>query len=262
MYLSYGHFRPYPGRLGGAVRSFVEGQGFTLGRGGEIEAGISNQEVARAIIKVRLELIVLPFHLHRAKDGSVLDAVGVLLQLPVEADIGRLTFFMPVRDFSWGASFQRRLDELSELRPHFISRILVAHESELGTPALAARLRRVHERRRVTIAPLGPSSRPLSLLPQDGQSFLDLEPWSEDVLRQKAPPSLVPPNSLPTSGWVTVRPPVSGDDIIGLSANLGDMEADVPESARERFRRAAELGAKARIRSLRSIRSPKKIIKK
>jgi hypothetical protein len=233
-----------------------------LGRGGEIEAGVSNEEVAQALIQVRLELIVLPFHLHRAKDGRVLDAVGVLLQLPVEADISRLTLFMPVREFSWGASFQRRLDELSELRPHFIPRILAAPEAELGSPSLAARLRRIYEQRRAAIPPIGPSSRPLSLLPLPGQSLTELEDYGEGALRQKPPPFQGSSSSLPTSGWVTVRPPGSGEDPVDLTIDSGVVETDLPESARERFRRAAELGAKARIRSSRSTRPSKKIVKK
>lgn len=250
MPFTYGHYRPYPGRLGSSVRAFVEAQGFILGRAAEIEAGVADDEVAFAILHARLDLIVLPFHLHRAPDGRVIDGVGVLLQLPENADISRLTLLMPVREFSWGASFLRRYDELKAKRAHFVDRILVAHEGEIGSATLASRMRRKFENRRTTSPPHSEASslRPLSSRLAAGKSLSD-----EASLN----PSLLPLSAIPSSGWVTLRPPSSGERAIYSSLEI-PATPDVPESARERFRRAAELGVKARMNFTRPRRLPKK----
>lgn len=246
MSLSYAHFRPYPGMLGDRVRAFVEEQGFTLARTTEIPMGSSNEVVARAIARSRLDLIVLPFHLHRGRDGSTLDGVSALLLLPERTDLTRLTLLMPVGEFSWGASFHGRFEKLKKLRPNFTARIVLAHEGEMGTTALAVRLRRTFERRRVTLPPAGVSLQP------SGRFSISPGPLSQDPvsteLRIKEGDSQSPsqnsPSSTPISGWVSLTPPSSG---VG-SARPSDQESEEnPESARERFRRAAELGARARI---------------
>jgi len=255
MSFSYGHFRPYPGMLGDRVRAFVEAQGFKLGSTAEIPAGISNEIVARVIVRSRLDLLVLPFHLHRAHDGSTLDGVSVLLQLPDRADISRLTLLMPVGGFSWGASFHGRFERLKEQRPHFIARIVLAPEGEMGTPHLAARLRRTFERR-ASLPPAGVSVR------SPGRSSASPGPLSQEpvsaefLIRQgdSESPSITPPNSMPISGWVSLIPPGSGERALHSSDRQAE---DEPESARERFRRAAELGARARL-SQRSPRPRKK----
>jgi hypothetical protein len=242
--------------LGDRVRAFVEEQGFTPARGADIPVGSSNEVVARAIARTRLDLIVLPFHLHRGRDGSTLDGVSVLLQVPERTDLSRLTLLMPVGEFSWGASFHGRFEKLKQLRANFIARIVLAHEGEIGTTALAVRLRRTFERRRVTLPPAGVSLKP------SGRFSISPGPLSQDPVSAEfrikqgdsQSPSQKSPSSSPISGWMSVMPPSSA----GGSVRASDQESEEkPESARERFRRAAELGARARI-SQRAPRARKK----
>jgi hypothetical protein len=80
--------------------------------------------------------------MHRGGAREVLDGVGLLLQLPADFSFEERVLFMPVRDFSWSASFQRRMDDLRTARPDISANLIVAHEDELGTPSLRARLRR------------------------------------------------------------------------------------------------------------------------
>lgn len=270
----YGYVRPYPGRLGKQVREFVEEQGFVLGPGMVVAVGATDTYASRWIMRATMDLLVLPFHLHRGDGGRVLDAIGVLLSLPEDVDLGGLTVLMPVRAFSWGSSFQRRLELLRETRPHIASQLLIAHQDEIGSPVLASRLRRVHGRPPST-APLvrSASVAPPTLRDLPSSSPVDYDEFSiDDSHRESAhfeitrepvasgtqlrrrrtdPPgrggSVSPSGSdssvPPRRDRSTSAPPSSDSARASLILPKG---GDTAESARESFRRAAEIGAKAR----------------
>ncbi len=283
----YGYVRPYPGRLGKQVRDFVEEQGFVLGPGMVVAAGATDAYASRWILRATMDLLVLPFHLHRGDGGQVLDAIGVLMNLPEDVDIGDLQVFMPVRAFSWGSSFQRRLDLLKDTRPGIARQLIIARQDEIGSQTLASRLRRAHARPQskapLVRAPSGftslvsPSMAPPTVRHPAGQ-WSDSERGSSSWLISDRVPSSHPASSRPSGTRPSYRAPEPID--YGLSDSPSSQEAAVSEpavsgerakgendahpslilpklppdlerdsegdSARERFRRAAEIGARAR----------------
>jgi hypothetical protein len=297
----YGYVRPYPGRLGKQVRDFVEEQGFVLGPGMVVAAGATDIYASRWILRATMDLLVLPFHLHRGDGGQILDAIGVLLSLPDDVDLGGLPVLMPVRAFSWGSSFQRRLEVLRDTRPLIARQLIIAHQDEIGSPALASRLRRAHARpaskvplvRSRTMLPgLGsasPSIAPPTVRLPAGQ-WLDFEENSSGSWRLERVPSSEPASSRPSGTRATIRPAGPADidlsevhldessmgserggrgPLVSEPAMSGERErrsqardeereslilprlpkegeADA-DSAKERFRRAAEIGAKTRL---------------
>lgn len=301
----YGYVRPYPGRLGKQVRDFVEEQGFVLGPGMVVAAGATDVYASRWILRATMDLLVLPFHLHRGDGGQILDAIGILMTLPEDVDLGGLPVLMPVRAFSWGSSFQRRLELLKDTRPGIFQKLIIAHQDEIGSPSLASRLRRAHARP----ASKAPLVRSRSMLPDLGGAhpsimpptvrqpaghFTDVEEsLSASWIIGDGVPSSHPASSRPSGTRPTVRPRAHSEvDLIQspFSDQLGytekadsermvsepavslerlrkdapvdveraslilprlpsdarpDAEAE-PDSAKERFRRAAEIGQKAR----------------
>lgn len=266
----YGYVRPYPGRLGRQVRDFVEDQGFVLGPGMVVAAGATDTYASRWIMRATMDLLVLPFHLHRGDGGRVLDAIGVLMSLPEDVDLGGLTVLMPVRAFSWGSSFQRRMELLRETRPHIAGQLLVAHQDEIGSASLAARLRRAYARPPST-APLvrSPSMAPptvrdlpphapidyddlISIGASDAESAhfeITREPTASGMQltrRRTDPPahSQERARTIQSDGVSgTTAPPSSGSE---RSSRIQPTGETTPESARESFRRAAEIGARVR----------------
>lgn len=301
----YGYVRPYPGRLGKQVRDFVEEQGFVLGPGMVVAAGATDVYASRWILRATMDLLVLPFHLHRGDGGQILDAIGVLMSLPEDVDLGGLPVLMPVRAFSWGSSFQRRLELLKDTRPGISRQLIIAHQDEIGSPSLASRLRRTHARPPSKV----PLVRSRSMLPGLGGSNPSIMPptvrqpagqWTDfeespsaswrisDGVPNSHPASSRPSGTRPTvpprapsevdltfqtaadqqvpsevfgSERVVSEPAISLERLrkdapveaertsLILPRLPGEVRADAeaePDSAKERFRRAAEIGQKAR----------------
>lgn len=284
-----GCVRPYPGRLGKQVIQFVEAQGYQIPPSMVVSAGTTDVRAARWIQRNHVDLLVLPFHLHRGSAGEVLDAVGVLFELPEDFDTENLSIFMPVRAFSWGASFQRRIDSLREQRPSLAASVLIAHQDEVGTTSLGTRLRRMVESNRAAsrTARFAASS---AFIPRD---FSELEATSTSLSSAGGftlmPVQGVPPSSRRPSGFPPSAPWLNGSDQMtpsGIrpvehaasseepgsvkSGNYSTMprssvrghnarEVAGPASARENFRRAAEIGAQARRDAgLDAVNTPKK----
>jgi hypothetical protein len=221
--------------------------------------------------------LVLPFHLHRGAGGEVLDAVGVLLELGEEFDSDKLSLFMPVRAFSWGASFHRRIDSLREQRPLLAASLLIAHQDEIGTTSLAARLRRMVEANRAAArtARFAPNSMVLTRGASQSHETEDTD-TSDTGPTSTAALSLMPlhgspPSSRRPSGFPPSAPWLNGSEKLSSSVSSsreeqgaasrtdpysvlprsgvrshGSQELSGPASARENFRRAAEVGAEAR----------------
>jgi hypothetical protein len=240
-----------------------------------VAAGATDIYASRWIMRATMDLLVLPFHLHRGDGGRVLDAIGVLMNLPEDVDLGGLTVLMPVRAFSWGSSFQRRLELLGDTRPLIASQILIAHQDEIGSPTLASRLRRAYARppstatlvRSASISPptlrdvpaIGsppppafpaedPASAQWEIFRERAVSGVQVRSQDEEDAISAADsqgkmPSLRPGITSERASRSTSVPPSSDSERSSLilpTAKAGD------ESARERFRRAAEIGKKAR----------------
>lgn len=138
----YALVRPYPGALGDTIRRCVEELALSPVEAAQPIAGTSDERCAQWIARTDAVLVVVPFHMHRGGSREALDGVGILQHLPADFSCEGRVLFMPVRDFSWSASFQRRIDDLRSVRPDLQATLVVAHEDELGTPSLRAKLRR------------------------------------------------------------------------------------------------------------------------
>jgi len=212
-----------------------------------VATGTPNDRVARFIQRNPIDLLVLPFHLHRGEAGEALDGVGVLLELPADESLANMVILMPVRSFSWGASFQRRFEALRAARPDIASSIVIAHQDELGKATLAARLKRSREALAQDRLFAGPAS---SHGRSRGVRLATLVPDAAPVsARTNEMLSLIPTDrgSSPSSGtWLTGEESPASAPSSFVGRRRTDPELSGAESARESFRRAAEIGARAR----------------
>lgn len=275
---SCGFVRPYPGRLGTRVREFVTAAGFVVGPNSVLPQGASDERAARWILRNHFDLLVVPFHLHRGESGEVLDGVGVLLNLPQIELLRRTTFFMPVRKFSFHASFQRRLEVLEERRPDLLPWLVAVHQDELERHVVLTRLRRIQEARRRQTA----GTTILPPAPLDGEEAPAFELWRQadwssagrpsdaraEKLRSSWParaPSeaAVAESSVPLASPVGVTEDPQARNTSGMFFRAKSHRSGIPpsarvagalssrvrtdiENARDSFRRATEIGAQAR----------------
>lgn len=152
----YALVRPYAGSLGDRIQRCVEELELDPVDGAQPIAGTPDERCVQWIKRTDALLVVVPFHMHRGSAREALDGIGVLLQLPADFSFEGRVLFMPVRDFSWSASFQRRIDDLKTARPDICANLVIAHEDELGTLSLRAKLRRKLEDALSTSAELPP----------------------------------------------------------------------------------------------------------
>lgn len=229
----YGYVRPYPGRLGKQVRDFVEEQGFVLGPGMVVAAGATDVYASRWILRATMDLLVLPFHLHRGDGGQVLDAIGVLMSLPEDVDLGGLPVFMPVRAFSWSSSFQRRIEVLEKTRPGIASQLIIAHQDEIGSTSLASRLRQVE-------APVSKAPRvrsrsmltgPSSLMPSVAPPTLR-EPAEKAAVADEEASASWPSDSVASSNPASSRPSGTRPASRPVGSSQGDSSERAPEARR------------------------------
>ena len=265
----YSYIRPYPGRLGKQIQDFVESLGLSLGRDMKVEAGTSDADAARWIIRTPMHLLVLPFHLHRCPSGGVLDGIGVLQQLPEEEVLNGVTIVMPVRAFSWGSSFQRRTQALKAERAHLHAKLIVAHQDEISGASLASRIRRSLERNNVSLPRSSyPSIAPSSLpSPQSGFTRSSRIPASAQpssgvkvaygrdlgagakrtLVLPELPQDLAGSASFEKNAVSFEKTAVSFEKTATAHEKAAaSHERTTAQSAKDSFRRAAEIGAKAR----------------
>lgn len=215
MHGSCGFVRPYPGRLGARVMELISDAGYLVGPNAILPAGTSDERAARWIGRNSFELLVIPFHLHRGDGGEVLDGIGVLLQLPESDFLRPVPIVMPVRNFSWHASFLRRFEVLQGERPDLLPWLLTIHQDDFSRNTLAARLRRTQDAR-----PQSPTSISGTFsIPSLGAERAPVP----EVLVTASPRVSVRPSSIPPTSKIRT----------GV------------ESARQSFRRATEIGAQA-----------------
>jgi hypothetical protein len=132
--------RPYGEGIRVRVFSFLASMQLDLADGQIVEPGTPDDEAARMIDGFDADLLLLPFHLHRDRDGRAVDGVGVALQLSPAFMRRRVPILMPVSGFSEGASFPRRLDELTQTRPDVIRTLVPMPESQIGDAEIRARI--------------------------------------------------------------------------------------------------------------------------
>lgn len=140
---TFGAVRPYPTRIRERVFRFLAQLGYQPGDGMILPPGTSNREAARWVERTPLDLLLLPFHLHRANDGTPLDGLAVAKMLPPGFEDRGTPILMPVTQFSWEGTFQGRLDTLLANRPRMSAVIVPMREADIGARAIAKRIQRI-----------------------------------------------------------------------------------------------------------------------
>ena len=136
--------RPYGERIRKRVFSFLDSMGYELGAGLVLAPGRSNAVAAQWIRGLpNVDLLLIPFHVHRTESGDLVDGIGVLSLInDLYVNAPRPTL-MPVSHYSLKASFPRRLDELRDAAPAAERFLLPMREDQIGSPTIRAELARV-----------------------------------------------------------------------------------------------------------------------
>ena len=134
--------RPEARALRERICGFLESIGYRLGPGLTIDARTPDDEAAGWADLLDVDLLVLPYHLHRDVRGQTVDGIGVALLLSEKYD-GRIPILMPVSAYSLRAGFNPRLEVLREKRPLIARAVVPMTEHDIGSTRIIAQLRRV-----------------------------------------------------------------------------------------------------------------------
>ncbi len=139
---SFAVVRPYPSQIRKRVFSFLQSMSFELGPGLELATGTPDDVAARWLEAVVVDMLLLPFHVHRDANGSVVDGVGVALRIPKHFVERNTMILMPVSAFSLSSTFPRRFEELQKARPGVHRQVILMPESEIGAERIRTLIRR------------------------------------------------------------------------------------------------------------------------
>jgi hypothetical protein len=128
--------RPHPGLLRRRVLRFVADLGYEGDEELVLPAGVPDGEAAVWVRGLDVDLLVLPFHVHRDRHGDYVDGTGVATLLAEEWTRRGVPILMPVSRFSWSARFPRRLEELRARRPEVARLVVPMTESQAGDDAV------------------------------------------------------------------------------------------------------------------------------
>jgi len=134
--------RPEARALRERISGFLESIGYRLGPGLTIDARTPDDEAAAWADLLDVDLLVLPYHLHRDVRGQTVDGIGVALLLSEKYE-GRIPILMPVSAYSLKAGFNPRLEILREKRPLLARSVVSMTEHDIGSTRIIAQLRRV-----------------------------------------------------------------------------------------------------------------------
>jgi hypothetical protein len=182
--------RPEARALRERICGFLESIGYRLGPGLTIDARTPDDEAAGWADLLDVDLLVLPYHLHRDVHGQTVDGIGVALLLSDKYE-GRIPILMPVSAYSLRAGFNPRLEILREKRPLVARAVVPMTEHDIGSTRIVAQLRRVVGSQ--TSIPAPPFSAPSTLRLGLGQSVpppIDpLAPESNRAVFTTVPPA-------------------------------------------------------------------------
>lgn len=134
--------RPEARALRERISGFLDSIGYRLGPGLSLEARTPDEEAATWADQLNVDLLVLPYHLHRDVHGQTVDGIGVALLLSEKYE-GRLPILMPVSAYSLKAGFNPRLEVLKHKRPLVARCVVPMTEHDIGSTRIVAQLRRV-----------------------------------------------------------------------------------------------------------------------
>jgi len=122
------------------VLTFLIESGFVFSPSTTVAMGTPDESAVRRIQSFTdIGLFLLPFHAHRARDGSSVDGLSLLGKLPPEV-VATRAFIMPVNVFSASAQFPRRVQEALALQPALMANVVVMPENEIGSPRIRSEL--------------------------------------------------------------------------------------------------------------------------
>lgn len=134
--------RPEARALRERISGFLESIGYRLGSGLSLDPRTPDEEAALWADQVDVDLLVLPYHLHRDQRGQMVDGIGVALLLGDKYE-ARIPILMPVSAYSLKAGFNPRLEILREKRPLVARSVVPMTEHDIGSTRIVAQLRRV-----------------------------------------------------------------------------------------------------------------------
>jgi len=134
--------RPEARALRERITSFLESIGYRQGPGLTIDARTPDEEAASWADLLDVDLLVLPYHLHRDVHGQTVDGIGVALLLSEKYET-RIPILMPVSAYSLKAGFNPRLEILRQKRPLIARGVVPMTEHDIGSTRIIAQLRRV-----------------------------------------------------------------------------------------------------------------------
>ena len=141
--------RPANDRLQQRVVAFLSTLGFAIDEGCTIPARTSDKAAADFIRKHGdVDLLLLPFHLHRDTEDRVVDGFGVLHQLDARYFARNIPIVMPVSSFSLASSFERRMEDLRAKRSPAVDLLIPLPEDEIGAPGARFRILKLSSKRR------------------------------------------------------------------------------------------------------------------
>ena len=139
--------RPEARALRERIYAFLDSIGYQSGQGLSLDARTPDDEAATWADQLDVDLLVLPYHLHRDVHGQTVDGIGVALLLSEKYE-GRIPILMPVSAYSLKAGFNPRLEILKQKRPLVARSVVPMTEHDIGSTRIVAQLRRV-------VGPLG-----------------------------------------------------------------------------------------------------------
>jgi hypothetical protein len=134
--------RPEARALRERISAFLESIGYRLGPGLSLDAGTTDEDTAAWADQLDVDLLVLPYHLHRDVHGQMVDGIGVALLLSEKYE-GHVPILMPVSAYSLHAGFNPRLEILRTKRPLVARSVVPMTEHDIGSTRIVAQLRRV-----------------------------------------------------------------------------------------------------------------------
>ena len=134
--------RPEARALRERISGFLESIGYRLGTGLSLDARTPDEDAALWADQLDVDLLVLPYHLHRDAHGQMVDGIGVALLLSEKYE-AHVPILMPVSAYSLKAGFNPRLEILRAKRPLVARSIVPMTEHDIGSTRIVAQLRRV-----------------------------------------------------------------------------------------------------------------------
>jgi len=143
------NIRPTNDRLQFRVVAFLETLGFATDPSRTLPPRTPDALAAEFVMQnANVDLILLPFHLHRDLEDRVVDGFGVLHQLAPAFFARQIPIVMPVSTFSLASSFERRMEDLRERRSPAVDLLVPLPEDEIGAPGARFRIVKLTQRRR------------------------------------------------------------------------------------------------------------------